>query len=1098
MNVKTELCSRWRHSSTLLLGLLTCLLLLPATLSAQSRVTVKGTVTDETDQPVMSASVKVIGMPNKGAITDLDGHFTLTDVASDATLRISYVGYIPQEIKLNGRTSLTIKLLPDSELLGEVVVVGYGTQKKENLTGAVASVDVEKTMQNRPIADVGHALQGVTPGLSVTSISGQLGQGPAIKLRGASGSLNASKGTTPLILVDNVPVPDLSFVNPNDIASISVLKDAASASIYGTRAAFGVILITTKKGRVGDKATVTYSNNFAWSTPTIMPKLAKAYENAQAMLLMAQREGKATVDNWIGYNVDETAVEKMKEWYDKYHGMSEEELGEMQEGRDFELRGGKYYWYREFDPIKKFMKTWSPQQTHNVSVSGGTDLTTYSIGMGFLKQEGPLRYNPDQNRRYTFNPNVSSKINDWVEVHGGMMYTHDNYSRPYRFTSGVYDMWYYLLRWPSFYPYGTYKGKPFRSAITEVQQAKMESRKRNYMRVNAGTVITPIKNLSINFDYTFTLVSTHLYRPGGQVYGYDFFNTSNPLKYDGLYSKFHNRVYEESNYAYNHVYKAYGTYDFSLNDQHNFKLMAGFDAEENEFRGHSSDRKELIDPEMPEIALTTGDQYVDDNPFHYDQATAGFFGRFNYNYQGKYLIELNARYDGSSKFPSGRKWGFFPSGSVGWRVSEESFFEPLTPTFSDLKLRASFGTIGNQDVAANAYLSTIEQKTSKWLADGKQLPYFKMPNAISPLLTWERVSTYDVGMDMRFFNNKLGVSLDWYKRITSDMHSPGETLPSTFGQKVPKVNSGELTSTGMELIVDFHHQFENGLGITAGATLSTVKEVLTKYTNTTKNIYGLYEGKVLGEIWGYETDRLFTYDDCVKNPDGTYLIDTKKVADQSKFETGKFRFGPGDVKYKDLNGDGKIDYGSNTVDDHGDLKVIGNTNPNFEYSFNLGLNYAGVDLSAFFQGVGSRHVNPLGSVGIPGFTYEAMFEHQMDYWTPENTNAFYPRLMHNGNLSSNTKNFKTQSRFLLNLGYLRLKNLTVGYSLPSELIAKAGMSGLRIYMSGENLFELYKSKIPVDPESSTYKTNGAWNDPHSFGRTFPFSRTISLGLQVRF
>lgn len=1096
MNVKTELCSRWRHSSTLLLGLVTCLLLLPATLSAQSRVTVKGTVTDETDQPVMSASVKVIGMPNKGAITDLDGHFTLTDVASDATLRISYVGYIPQEIKLNGRTSLTIKLLPDSELLGEVVVVGYGTQKKENLTGAVASVDVEKTLQNRPIGDVGHALQGVTPGLSVTSISGQLGQGPAIKLRGASGSLNATKGTTPLILVDNVPVPDLSFVNPNDIANISVLKDAASSSIYGTRAAFGVILITTKKGRASEKPRITYSTNFAWNTPTVMPKLAKSYENAQALLLMAEREGGSSVTS-VGYNIDDLAVQKMKEWYDKYHGMSEEELGEIQEGRDFEFRGGKYYWYRDFDPIDMFMRKWAPQQNHNLTISGGTDKTTYSMGLGFLKQTGSLKFNPDNNQRYTFTPSISTQINKWLRVHGSVMYTHDSYARPYRFTSGVYDMWYYLLRWPSFYPYGTYEGKPFRNAITEVQQAKMETRSRNYSRINAGAVFTPIENLDINFDYTYTHVNTYTYRPGGQVWGRDFFNTDNPLKYDSLYSKTHNRVIEYSDYADNHVYKLYGTYNLMINDNHRLKFMAGFDAEENEYRGHSSQRRELVSLDYPEIALAIGDQYVDDNPYHYDRATCGFFGRINYDLLGRYLFEVNARYDASSKFPEGSKWGFFPSGSIGWRVSEESFFEPLKPAFSDLKLRASFGSIGNQDVAANAFLSTISQGTTAWLIDGKELPYFGTPNAISPILTWERVSTYDVGADMRFWDNKLGLTIDWYRRITSDMHSPGETLPATFGQTVPKVNEGELTSTGLEMMLDFRHEFENGLGLTAGASFSTVKEVVTKYTNKTKNINGIYEGKVLGEIWGYETDRFFTIDDCKKNKDGIYVIDTDKVPTQKQFETGSFVFGPGDIKYKDLNGDGKIDYGSNTVDDHGDLKVIGNSRPLFEYSFNLGLTYKGLDFSTFFQGVGRKNVVPLGSVGTPGFTYEAMFEHQMDYWTPENPNAYYPRLAHNGNLVGNSKNFKTQTKYLLNLAYLRLKNLTVGYTIPESLSSAVGLQSLRVYLSGENLFEFYDKKIPVDPETSTYKT-GNWADAYSFGRTFPFSRTISVGAQVRF
>lgn len=1028
MKAYTELFGK-RRLTGVLGTLLVVLLLVPTVLWAQSTITISGTILDENDQPVISATVTVLDVSNKGAITDADGHFVLKDVSPDATLRISYIGYVTQEIKVAGRSDLSIRLVPDSELLEEVVVVGYGTQKKENLTGAVASIDVDKAMQDRPIADVGHALQGVTPGLTVTSISGQLGQGPTIKLRGSSGSVNAGSGTTPLILVDNVPIPDLSFVNPNDIASISVLKDAASASIYGTRAAFGVILITTKKGLSGQKPTITYSTNFAWQTPTVMPKLAKSYENAEALLLMSQREGGSTVTS-VGYNIDELAVEKMREWYDTYHGMSEEELGEIQEGRDFEFRGGKYYWYREFDPIEMFMRKWAPQQTHNLTISGGTDKATYSLGMGFLTQSGSLRYNPDTNKRYTFTPSIQTQVNKWMEVHGSVMYTHDSYARPYRFTSGVYDMWYYLLRWPSFYPYGTYQGKPFRNAITEVQQAKMETRNRNYLRINAGAILSPIKDLDINFDYTYTYFNTHTYRPGGEVWGLDFFNTSNPLKYDNLYSSAHNHVYEQSDYQDKHVYKLYGTYNLLINDSHRLKFMGGFDAEENEYRGHSSNRLGLVSLDYPEIALATGDQYVDDAPYHYDRATCGFFGRINYDLMGRYLFELNARYDASSKFPEGHKWGFFPSGSLGWRVSEEKFFDPLKPAVSEMKLRGSFGSIGNQDVAANAFLSTISQGTTSWLIDGKELPFFGMPNAISPILTWERVSTYDLGIDMRFFDSDLGLTIDWYRRITSGMHSPGETLPSTFGQSVPKVNEGELTATGLELILDYHHYFDNGLGITAGATFSTVKEVITKYNNKTKSISGYYEGKVLGEIWGYETDRFFTAEDCIQDAKGNYILDTSKVPDQKLFEEGNFAFGPGDIKYKDLNGDNKIDYGANTVDDHGDLTIIGNTRPLFEYSFTLGMTYKGFDLNAFFQGVGRKNVIPLGSVGTPGFTYEAMFEHQMDYWTPDNPDAYYPRLAHNGNLVSDTKNFKTQSKYLLNLAYLRLKNLTIGYTLP--------------------------------------------------------------------
>ncbi|MDO5035368.1 MAG: TonB-dependent receptor [Porphyromonas sp.] len=1074
-----------------------CLLLLGMTGWASTawaqNITVKGLVVDTTDEPIIGASVQVVGQSSLGAATNLDGEFVINGVPQNATLRVSYVGSKTQDVPVNGRTYIKITLLDDTELLEEVVVVGYGTQKRENLTGAVASVDVGKTIESRPIADIGHALQGVTPGLTVTSSSGQLGNGPAIKLRGSSGSLNASRGTTPLILVDNVPIPDLTFVNPNDIESISVLKDAASSSIYGTRAAFGVILITTKRGKKGDAPRVNFSSNFAWNTPTVMPKLAPAADNAQMLLDIASRYGNTEVST-IGFNIDATAVEKMREWKDKYGHMSQEELGEMKLGRDLEQRNGKWYFYREFDPIDMFMKDWSPQQKHDLSISGGSGNTNYNLGMGYLTQEGPLRFNADTNRRFTFNPSINTRINDYISLRGNVMYTNATYERPYRYSSGTYDMWYYLLRWPSFYPYADYDGKPFRSAITEVQQANMETTQRHYIRVNAGATITPIKNLDINFDYTFGMLNYYLKRRGGQVWGRDIFNTNNPIHYTSLYSSSHNRAFEQSNYAMSHTYKAYGTYNLALEEGHDFKFMAGFDAESNEGYGHTSDRKELISFIKPEIALAIGDQYVDDGPYHNQSATAGFFGRINYNYLGKYLVEFNARYDASSKFPPGKRWGFFPSGSIGWRVSEESFFEGLKPTFSDLKLRASFGSVGNQDVAANAYLSTMGMGTTSWLIDGKQLPYFGMPNAISPILTWERVTTYNLGLDTRFFNNKLGLTMEVYRRITSGMHSPGETLPSTFGQTAPKVNEGELTANGFELMMDFHHDFENGLGITASATFSTVKETITKYKNDTKNIYGYYEGKVLGEIWGYTTDRLFTEDDFMDGTDSKgnpiKVINPKKAASQSLFETGTFKYGPGDVKFVDLDGNGKIDYGSNTIDDHGDLTRIGNTRPNFEYGFSLGANYKGFDINAFFQGVGKRNMWLLGSVGTPGFGYEAIFEHQLDYWTPDNRDAFYPRPANN-NWVTHGQNMLRQTRYLLNLGYLRMKNLTVGYSVPQQLLSQVGLQRARIYMSGENLFEIYDNKIPVDPETyDTGNVNGA--------RAFPFSRTISVGAQITF
>ena len=484
------------------------LLLYPLGIHAQD-ITLTGVVSDDTGEGLLGVSVLVKGTGN-GTITNVEGKYSLKVKSSDVVV-FSFVGMETKEYKVAGRTVINVQMKADAELLDEVVVVGYGVQKKVNLTGAVANIDVEEAVASRPITDIAKALQGVSPGVNVTTNLGGVGVESTIKLRGSTGSLSASGGTSPLILVDNVEVPSLSMVNPDDIESISVLKDAASSSIYGTRAAWGVILITTKTGKKNEKPRITYSNNFAWSTPTTMPQVAKTYESAQAILLAAQRSNPATTNvSSVGYNVSAEAIEKMKEWDALYGGMSQEELGEMQLGRDFEQIGGKWYWYRGFDPIDMFLRDWTPQQKHNLSISGGSDKTTYNIGMGYLDQNGVIKVNPDDYKRYTFNANVNTQIRDWWSVRANVMFSRSQKKEPYKYTSGYTDLWYYLLRWPAFYPYGTYEGKPFRSAITEVQYANHEYTTRNFTRVNLGSTVSPIEGLDVNFDYTFALYNTYL------------------------------------------------------------------------------------------------------------------------------------------------------------------------------------------------------------------------------------------------------------------------------------------------------------------------------------------------------------------------------------------------------------------------------------------------------------------------------------------------------------------------------------------------------------------------------------------------------------
>lgn len=1062
-----------------------------ATNAVQQQTTLSGIVTDANGEPITGASVAIEGK-GVGAVTDINGHFTINARPGDK-LTITYVGY--NAMQVTAKADMRITLTENASQLGEVVVVGYGTQKKVNLTGAVSNVNVKEAIASRPITDVAKALQGITPGLTITNRVGGVGTQSSVKLRGSVGSLSAEGGTSPLILVDNVEVPNLNLVNPDDIETISVLKDAASASIYGTRAAWGVILITTKQGSNNDKINVSYSNNFAWSTPTKMAEQMKASDNARFIFEIMKSKGLSKKAN-IGYTIDEALIGKLEDWENKYGGMSQEELGEMQQGRDFEIVGGSTYFYRSFDPIKEFTRKWTPQQNHNLSVTGGSKKTTYNISLSYLTQSGVMKYNSDKYDRYTLHSNITTNVTDWWKVRTNVLFTRTKNDEPYRFTSGQYDAWFYLLRWPRWYPYTTYQGKPFRSAVTDIQHGNRENTTTTYVRANLGTEITPMKNLSVNFDYTFSFTNDMRKINGGTIYAYDMFSPKPFSTYTDIYGLAHNMAEQSSQYTLQNIFKGYATYMFDIEKQHNFKLMAGFDAETREAFSHYSERQKLYNDNSPEIALAAGNQFSFSSlySYHNDFAAAGVFGRINYDYLQRYLFEFNLRYDGSSRFPVGKKWALFPSFSAGWRASEEKFMDWAKPALTNLKLRGSWGTIGNQDVAAYSYLSIIAPQNSGWVIDGKNMAGLLSPTVSSDALTWERVSTLDFGFDASFFNNDLNVTFDWYRRVTSGMHTAGEQLPATFGAVAPKINFGELTGTGFELGINYQHQFENGLGLSASASISHVKEVITKFNSQTRSINGNYEGKRLGEIWGYETDRLFQADDF----DNTGKLKAG-IAKQNKYENDDFKFGPGDVKYKDLNGDGEITYGNNTVENPGDQKVIGNYLPNYEYSFSLGATYKGFDFNVFFQGVGKRDFWVGGAVGIPsgGSGYmDAAYAHQTDYWTPTNTGAFYPRPT-DMSWKQNNQNYLKQTRFLANMAYLRCKNITLGYTLPQDIVKKIMLQSFRVYVSAENLFEFDNLHLPIDPETTEYK-RGAANAAWSFGRSYPFTRTISFGLQATF
>lgn len=1063
--------------------------------SMAQQKTITGRVTSADDGTALpGVSIKIKGT-SLGSSTDVNGRYSIS-ASTGQILVFSFIGAATQEKVVRTESVINVLLGADVKSLNEVVVVGYGTQKRANLTGAVSTVDTE-VLQSRPVVDVGRALQGTTPGLSITTPSGAIGVNPSIKLRGATGTLTGTAGAQPLILVDNVEIPSLQLVNPDDIESISVLKDAASSSIYGTRAAWGVILITTKSGKKGSPSRITYSNNLSISAPTTTPKIASGAEGAEMALLAYRRTNPSQPSfGFIGVTIDDIAVQKMRQWQEEFGG---KDLGaEMVPGRDFEIRENKLFFYRSWDAGEMFMRDWTPQQNHNISVSGGSEKTTYNLGLGFTGQEGVLKANPDKFNKYNLSLGVTTTVNSWLDVRSKVLYANTLLSQPFQFAAAVYDPWYYLYRWPAIFPYGTYEGRPFRNAITEVDQAKMNETTNALTRVSVGGTLKPLKGLTVDADYTFTGVNTHDHQTGGSVTAIDFWSglVDGQMPYRTYTNSSYNKAFYRSDWSGLNSGKAFATYQKDLKD-HSFKLIAGGDVEVYTNNWQSSSRADLIDPEKGELALATGEQLVDGR--HGRWNTAGVFGRINYDFKDRYLLEINGRYDGSSRLSPNKKWGFFPSMSAGYIISEEPFLQFVKPFLSYLKFRGSWGEIGNQNTTVSNIYLVLPTTNSDWLIGDKKVLIANPPSPISGNLTWETVGTLDFGADAKFLKDKLGVSFDWYRRTTSDMHSAGVALPSSYGADAPKRNYGELRTTGWELAIDFNHTLDNGLRFNITGTLSDFKESLTKFEGS-RLISGNYQGKTLGEIWGYETDRYFTKSDFVQDANGNLVMQDGKyilkegIPSQAQFEGSGFFYGPGDVKYKDLNGDGVIFRGDNTVENPGDQRVIGNSTPRYQYGLRLGADWKGFDFNLFMQGVGKRSYWAQGPMFIPGWRPgEAWYANQLDYWREDHPDAFYPRPTVIGEASA--KNFYPQTKYLLNLAYLRLKNLALGYTLPNRITSKLHMERLRVYFSGENLLEFDKlGDIPIDPEVNV--TEAGANDPAAFGRVYPYRRTLSFGLQV--
>ena len=1038
----------------------------------QQNETATGVVKDAMGESVIGASVVVKGTTN-GTITDFDGKFSIPNVKKGDIIEISFVGYKTQEIVWQGK-SLNIVLKDDTQALEEVVVVGFGSQKKADLTGAVSQVKMDEVLGDRPVINASAALQGAMPGLMVSGSSSP-GQSKSFNIRGDL-SIN---GGSPLVLIDNVE-GDLSSLNPDDIESVSVLKDAASSAIYGARAACGVILVTTKRPKNDAKFQFNYSFNQGWEKSIGRPKQASLED-----YIAAYEEAGYSSQYWAG----DGQVSTWKELLQQYKAGTLE--GVLDNGI-YQHTDGKIYYLKEGDPQGNALDT-GILSNHNVSVSGGTDKLRFRISGNYSYENGPMITNKDKYTRKALSAFISADIAKWFTQEITMYYTDTKRSA---LSNNIRDP--FATRLISWYPEGYMPGEILGTSEDYI----IDSPRNSYLisptsttrnstpRIQIKSIIKPLKNWDIVAEYTFNKNSYKYNNYSGLMQYADVQLAVKKLPTSGIDTY----TINSSETKYNAL-NLYSTYKLELG-KHKASVMVGFNQESSWYGYLNTSIDEQSVPTVPSFGGGTGTKNISEGYTEY--AIRGAFGRLTYSFEDKYLLTANMRYDGSSKFPKENRFGFFPSVSVGWRLGQEKFMDWSREYLDDFKLRASYGSIGNQNIGAYGYIASMGiYQTSSWLDGDDKVTYISVPGLVRANYTWETVTTLDIGFDLNMFGNRLNAVFDWYKRDTKDMLDSGVELPSTVGTSAPLQNVANMSTTGWELAVTWRDKIGDW-NYNVGFNVYDHMSEITKINNESNNLgASWYNGKEFGEIWGYVSDGYYTIDDfdLEKAKVGTWVLK------EGVPSINGYTVQPGDEKFKDLDGNGVIDTGANTLDKPGDRKIIGNSTQRFQFGANLGVGYKGFDLSIMLQGVGKRDVAlgghalfPFGAAGADG-VFHPVYSNQTDYWQaisydPEdpnymvakNPNAKLFRIY--GQQTNAGSNARTSTKYLQDGSYMRIKNATLSYTFPTEWIQKIHLNQLRLYVSVENL--------------ATFTSLPDGYDPESLSWSYPFYRTWSVGANISF
>lgn len=1022
--------------------------------NGQQQRSVSGKVTDSSGNPLPGVSIVVKGT-SIATVTDANGNYAITNISGNASLRYSFIGMKPQELVVGDKDRIDVVLEEETVGLDEVVAIGYGVQKKTNLTGAVQQIS-SKELENRPVISVGQGLQGLIPNLNVTISSGRATATPNLNIRG----MESLSGGQPLIIIDGVPasLEEFMAINTNDIASVSTLMDAASSAIYGARAAFGVILVTTKVA--GKEAIqVTVNSNVSVRKPTVIPSFILD-QNTVMRARVTATGGWYTLKDI--YGIDDW------DFLDKVTKGEAPEILLNPEDPTRWLTAGRTNWYKE--AMKNGLT-----QNHNVSVSGRNQRTRYYFSGGYSRQDGVFKYGNDIYDKYNFRGKIDFDVTKWLTISNNTSYNYDYYDEPsqgFNFSGLINTPTLDVIKNPD----GSWTASGASIFGSTTEGGRSNTRTSRYWTSFAANARFFKNMLSITAKSTFMRSNE-----GVQAYWIPVQYKSGPdlVQYQHPTLDAQRDAYSDRQ----NVFDLYADLDKNFN-RHHIHVLVGYNQEYRYNDWFKAYRKDLISASVPSIQLATGDKEVGESIT--DWSTRSGFFRLNYDFNGKYLFEVNGRYDGTSRFPSNDRFGFFPSVSFGWNISKEDFFSPVADIVSTLKPRFSYGALGNQDVGAYAYLPTMSSGKTSSIVDGnggldQQITIYA-PGIVANSLTWEKVKTTNYGVDFGFLNNRLFGTFDYYHRAVLDMLTKSKKLPNVLGTAEPQENAADLITKGWELSLSWKDNFKllgSTFNYNFGVTLADSRAWITKFDNPEGRLNDYYVGYEMGSIYGFVVNDLFQTPEELKNH-----------ANQSPFWTypGKVSPGPGDLKFEDLNGDGQIK-SANTIYDLQDEKIIGNSSPRYHVGFTTAFDWKGFDLNLFAQGVLKQDWYPTSQNfwGLDASPWTNLQAYQSENsWTPENPNAYLPRLKgYAASWWSGAEMLRQNTRYLQNNAYVRLKSISVGYSLPKTLISRAKIGQLRVYATGENLFTWTGIKNPnIDPEASL--------------SDYPLQKMFSLGINVKF